>query len=81
MQLMIDNLPPDATADDLRSLFSELGIPVPQEITIAPGLRERPSAAIAFHLEHAQMEAIVGLLDGRIWHGHLLHARHTALFR
>lgn len=81
MQLMIDNLPPDVTAEDLRALFAELGIPASQDITIAPGLRERPSAAIAFHLDHAQMEAIVGLLDGRVWRSHLLHARHTALFR
>lgn len=80
MQLMIDNLPPDATEDDLRALFAEMGIPEPQEITIAPGLREHPSAAIAFHIDHAQMEAIVGLLDGRLWHSHLLHARHTSLF-
>lgn len=81
MQLMIDNLPPDVSADTLRALFSELGAPEPREITIAPGSRERPSAAVAFDLEHAQLDALAGLLDGRIWHGHALHARHTALFR
>ncbi len=80
MQLMIDNLPSDVTAEDLRTLLAEIGIPAPLDITIAPGLRERPSAAVAFHLDHAQMEAIAGLLDGRYWRGHILHARHTSLF-
>jgi hypothetical protein len=80
MQLMLDNLPPEVTAEDLHALFTELGIPAPRELTIAPGLRGHPSAAAAFELNHAQMEAIVGLLDGRQWHGHMMHARHSALF-
>ncbi len=81
MHLMIDNLPPEVTEEDLRSLLSEIGTPAPTEVTIAQGSRNRPSAAVAFNLEHAQMEAIAGLLNGRYWREHVLHATHSTLFR
>lgn len=80
MLLMLDNLPADVTADDLLELFSELGIPAPTEISIAPGLRGRPSAVIGFELDHAEMEAIVSLLDERFWKSHTLQASHSAFF-
>ncbi len=81
MQLMLDNLSPAATESNLLALFAELGIPAPTELTIAPGLRNKPSAVIHFELEHADMDAIVKLLDGRIWMEHALHASHANLFR
>lgn len=81
MQLMLDNLPPDVSEVALRTLFAELGIPAPATIAIAPGLRDRPSAAISLELEHADMEAIVRLLDGRSWQGHVMHASHASFFR
>lgn len=81
MQLTLDNLPPDVTADSLRALLAELGIPAPRELVIAPGLRNKPSALLSLDVEHADMEAIVKLLDGRYWQGHVMHASHTALFR
>lgn len=80
MLLMLDNLPADVTADDLLELFSELGIPAPTEISIAPGLRGRPSAVVSFELNHAEMEAIVSLLDERFWKSHTLQASHSAFF-
>lgn len=81
MQLMLDNLPPEASAEDLLALFTELGIPAPTEISIAPGLRDRPSAAISLELDHANMDAVVKLLDGRSWKTHIMQASHAALFR
>ncbi len=81
MQLMLDNLSPAAKESDLLALFAELGIPAPADVTIAPGMRDKPSALINFELDHADMEAIVKLLDGRIWMEHALHASHTSLFR
>lgn len=81
MQLMLDNLPPDTTQEDLLALLAELGIPTPTALSIAPGLRDRPSAAIDFDLEHADMEAMVKLLNGHAWKTHILHATHTTLFR
>ncbi|MBS1156974.1 MAG: hypothetical protein H6R07_2898 [Proteobacteria bacterium] len=81
MQLMLDNLPPAVTESDLLTLFAELGIPAPTEVTIAPGLRDKPSAAITFEQDHTGMEAIVKLLDGRIWMEHAMHASHSSFFR
>ena len=81
MQLILDNLPPDATEAELRTLFAELGIPTPSSITFAPGLRGRPSAAVQMDLDHADMEAVVKVLDGRNWMTHTMHASHSTLFR
>lgn len=81
MQLMLDNLPPDVSPETLLALLTELGIPAPVELSIAPGLRSRPSAALSLDLDYADMEAVVKLLDGRAWMGHVLHASHATLFR
>ncbi len=81
MQLTLDNLPPDVTEEALRALLSELGIPAPQDLVIAPGMRNKPSAAISLDVEHADMEAIVKLLNGHYWMGHVMHASHSTLFR
>lgn len=78
---MLDNLPPDVTEATLLALFEELGIPRPVSIAIAPGVRNRPSAAIALEADHAEMEAIVHLLNGRVWQGHAMHASHASFFR
>ena len=80
MPLILDNLPADVSADNLCELFIELGIPQPVEISIAPGLRGRPSAAIRFELDHAEMEAVVSLLNGRVWKSHAIQASHSTLF-
>lgn len=80
MQLMLDSLPPAATENDILALFVELGVPAPINMTIAPGLRGKPSAVINFDLDHADMEAVVKLLDGRIWMEHALHASLATLF-
>ncbi len=80
MQLMLDNLPPEVTEEALTELLSGLGVPAPAEMVIAAGTRNRPSAVISLDVDHATMEALVKLLDGRYWMGHVMHASHTSLF-
>lgn len=81
MQLMLNNLPANVTEQDLLALFAELGIPAPADISIASGLGEHPAALVDFALDdHADMEAITRVLDGRGWKGHALRATHVPLF-
>jgi hypothetical protein len=81
MQLMLNNLPADVAKQDLLALFAELGIPTPANISIAAGLGTHPAALVDFALDdHADLEAITRVLDGRGWKGHTLRATHVPLF-
>ncbi|TJZ79056.1 RNA recognition motif domain-containing protein [Chitiniphilus eburneus] len=81
MQMMLGNLPPDTTIDDVRELLESLGVPGVSEITVSAGLGERANALVKLDeaVSSAAVSAICGQLNGHHWKGHDITASHTNL--
>ncbi|GAA5784173.1 hypothetical protein GCM10007860_13120 [Chitiniphilus shinanonensis] len=80
MQMMLGNLPPDTTTDDIRELLETLGVPGVGEITVSAGLGERFNALVKLDEESSVVVgAICSQLNGHHWKGNDITASHTNL--
>lgn len=82
MQIMLTNLPPDATVDSVTELLhKELGLQSAHDITLAPGLGERVAALFRLDASDAAVHAVIEKLNGHHWQGHTLGASHASMFK
>ena len=49
-QILLGNLPPEVTVDEIHTLLTDLGVPGIGEITMAEGLSDRVAALITLEL-------------------------------
>lgn len=78
-QILLGNLPPEVTVDEIRALLTELGVPGIGDITIAEGLSEHVAALVALDLTDAETAAVSEQLNGHLWHDRMLSCAHTNL--
>ncbi|WP_255990792.1 RNA recognition motif domain-containing protein [Chitinolyticbacter albus] len=76
MQMMIGNLPPGTSEDDVRTLLDELGVPGVEEIKVSDG-PERTGALVKLDLGDIAVAAVCKQLNGHHWNGRDLTANHT----
>ncbi|MBE9609077.1 hypothetical protein [Chitinilyticum piscinae] len=82
MQIMITNLPSDASAESVtRLLHEELGLGAAHDITMAPGLGERVAALFSLDASDAAVHALIDKLNGYHWQGRTLGASHASMFK
>lgn len=72
MKLILGNLPPDVTTDDVSELLTELGWHDITTINIEPGEGSRPIAYLEADVGHATAQYWSDKIQGRYWHGHNL---------
>ncbi|GGP23531.1 hypothetical protein [Silvimonas iriomotensis] len=77
-QILIGNLPPDVSLDDLRTMLIELGVPKLGEITMAEGA-ERTAALVTIDLPDVDVGAISRQLEGHLWRERQLRCAHSTL--
>ncbi|MDR3425917.1 MULTISPECIES: hypothetical protein [Silvimonas] len=78
-QIMLGNLPPDVTVDEVRTMLADLGVPDMGEITLAEGLGERTAALVTIDRSDTDVGAIARQLEGHLWRERTLQCAHTSL--
>ncbi|WP_148714149.1 RNA recognition motif domain-containing protein [Chitinolyticbacter meiyuanensis] len=76
MQILIGNLPPGTSSDDVRTLLTEQGVPGIGEIVIEEG-PERTGALVKLDLGDTAIATVCKQLNGHHWNGRDLTANHT----
>ncbi|MBM3116001.1 RNA recognition motif domain-containing protein [Jeongeupia naejangsanensis] len=73
--ILIGNLPPETSEDDVRTLFTDLGMTADVgDVTIAEGLGEKLVASVSIDCSSAGAEVLVQKLSGHFWNGRELTA-------
>lgn len=73
--MMISNLHPDTTEDQLKEFLARYGFPAYDEYERQEGDGTRPSVTLAFHtLELAQLYQLQPRIHGVFWNGHKINA-------
>ncbi|AOY01332.1 RNA-binding protein [Jeongeupia sp. USM3] len=76
--ILIGNLPPETSADDVRTLFTDLGMSAEvSDVTIAEGLGEKLAASVTIACSSAAAEVLVQKLNGHFWNGRELNASYN----
>ncbi|GAB7127125.1 hypothetical protein JCM19000A_16320 [Silvimonas sp. JCM 19000] len=78
-QILLGNIPPEVSVDDIRILLSDLGVPGLGEITLAEGLSDKLAALITLDLGDTEAAAVSEQLNGHLWHERMLSCAHTNL--
>ncbi|MFQ5643980.1 MAG: hypothetical protein ACE5FQ_09795 [Thiogranum sp.] len=80
MNVVIRNLPEDSNEDEIRGLLQEHGVPVTGVTLSNEGNAELCVAVVALDTNRAGADALVKMLDGKIWRGRTLAARAQNMF-
>ncbi|WP_423197544.1 MULTISPECIES: RNA recognition motif domain-containing protein [unclassified Cupriavidus] len=73
--LMLSNLHPDTTEEQIREFLSRYGFPPYDEIERQEGDGTRPAVTLTFHaLDIGRLQALQPRIHGVFWHGHKLNA-------
>ena len=73
MRVLINNLAPEATDEELKALLVKYGFPPFDEIQRFGGEGSRPTVLVTFHSAFSeQLEPLVARVQGIYWKGHAL---------
>ena len=75
MKLLVGNLAPETTAEEVKQLLGKYGFPEPDGIQQVAGDNTRPSMVLDFQAVTVEnLYNLIGRVDGLYWKG-----RHTAV--
>ncbi len=80
MNVIINQLPPDTSEEEIRQILSEHGVPVVSVKLTAEGNPDYQAAVVKLDTDHAGAQGLANALDGRVWRGHRLRARPLVFF-
>ncbi|HED18322.1 MAG TPA: RNA-binding protein [Gammaproteobacteria bacterium] len=80
MNVVIRNLPKDTSENEIQALLKEHGVPVTKVTLTNKGNAELCVAVVALDTNRAGADALVGMVDGKFWHGKTLAARTQNMF-
>lgn len=73
--LMISNLHPDTTEDQVKEFLGRYGFPVADEIERQEGDGTRPSMTLTFRtVDAGALQQLVPRIHGVFWNGHKINA-------
>ncbi|MGO4307274.1 RNA-binding protein [Cupriavidus sp. RAF12] len=73
--LMLSNIDPGATDEDIREFLLKYGLPAFDEIERAEGDGTRPAATLTFHaLDPDTLRKLAPRIHGMFWKGHQINA-------
>ena len=80
MNVIIRNLPKDTSENEIQELLKEHGVPVTKVTLTNEGDAELCTAVIALDTNRAGANALVSMVDGKLWRGRTLAARTQNMF-
>jgi len=80
MNVVIRNLTDGTSEDEIQDLLKEHGVPVTKVTLTDEGNAESRVAVVALDTDRAGADALVSMLDGKLWRGRTLAARAQNLF-
>jgi RNA recognition motif-containing protein len=70
MRIWVGDLPPEATAEEVKELLVKYGFPEPTGIELVPGDGTRPGMSIDFEGVHPEgIRPLIERVDGLYWKG------------
>ncbi|HSD59349.1 MAG TPA: RNA-binding protein [Burkholderiales bacterium] len=70
MKIWVDNLPPEATVDEVKELLVKYGFPDPTGIQSLPGDGTHPGMSVDFEGVHPEgIRPLIERVDGLFWKG------------
>jgi len=80
MNVVIRNLPNGTSENEIQELLKEHGVPVTKVTVTNEGDAELCVAVVALDTNRAGADALVKMVDGKLWHGRTLAARTQTMF-
>ena len=75
VKLLIGNIPPGTSDEDLREFVGRYGVTAVQSIQHVPGEADRPSAILEIAASAQALLAITRRMNGMQWKGRALHVQ------